>query len=140
MKKCIKCGKELENGAEFCNECGSSQKNDIPSEGGTKIVEDVPKSEPRKIVLSEKYSFLRVSSIFSAIIGVIVWCYGFYKYLSYNSGDYGDAVNAYVGGDAYNFIINGTYFTAFSVIGGVFILGAIILCGFYCLITASESR
>lgn len=35
-------------------------------------------------------------------------------------------VNAYVGGDAYNYIINGTYFTAYSVLGvGAFIIATI---------------
>lgn len=42
-----------------------------------------------------------------------------YSYL-YDSDDY---INSYVGGDAYNYIINGTYFTGYSVIGmGFFIM------------------
>lgn len=36
-------------------------------------------------------------------------------------------VNAYVGGDAYNYIINGTYFAGYSVIGSAAALGAVIL-------------
>ncbi len=35
--------------------------------------------------------------------------------------------NAYVGGDAYNYIINGTYFTGYMVLSGSCGLGAIIL-------------
>lgn len=34
-------------------------------------------------------------------------------------------VNAYVGGDAYNYIINGTYATAFFVLTAMFVLAAI---------------
>lgn len=46
----------------------------------------------------------------------------------YNSEEYSILnQNAYVGGDAYNFIINGTYFTGYSVLGGASGLGAIIL-------------
>lgn len=34
-------------------------------------------------------------------------------------------VNAYVGGDAYNYIINGTYATAFFVLTAMFLLSSI---------------
>ena len=51
----------------------------------------------------------------------------------YNSEEYAILnQNAYVGGDAYNFIINGTYFTGYSVLGGASGLGAIILlCSYF---------
>ncbi len=50
----------------------------------------------------------------SAIIPFII---GLYKLLAYNNGERytEDAINAYVGGDAYNYIINGNYFTGFMV-------------------------
>ena len=59
------------------------------------------------------------------IIGVIMLSIGFYKNTFYNNpnGDdwsYNDdetPVNVYVGGDAYNYIINGTRFTAYAVMG-----------------------
>ena len=35
--------------------------------------------------------------------------------------------NAYVGGDAYNFIINGTYFTGYLVIGSAMMISGMIL-------------
>ncbi len=35
------------------------------------------------------------------------------------------SVNAYVGGDAYNYIINGTYSTAFFVLTAMFVLAGI---------------
>lgn len=49
-------------------------------------------------------------------------CMGFYKKLAYSNpdNDYSvsdDYVNSYVGGDAYNYIINGTYFMAYAVMG-----------------------
>ena len=44
----------------------------------------------------------------------------------YNSEKYPSLnVNAYVGGDAYNYIINGTYATAFFVLTAMFVLAAI---------------
>lgn len=44
----------------------------------------------------------------------------------YNSENYPSLnVNVYVGGDAYNYIINGTYATAFFVLTTMFVLAAI---------------
>ena len=43
---------------------------------------------------------------------------------NYHNSDYRQ-VNAYVGGDAYNYIINGTYATAFFVLTAMFVLAAI---------------
>ncbi|NLE03996.1 MAG: hypothetical protein GX638_04210 [Crenarchaeota archaeon] len=52
---------------------------------------------------------------------------GFNKYEVYvNTDSFFGQKNSYVGGDAYNYIINGTYFTAFSVLGVAFGLGAFI--------------
>ena len=47
--------------------------------------------------------------------------------LNYDSGDYYPYkyVNAYVGGDAYNYIINGTYATAYFVLTAMFVLASI---------------
>lgn len=56
---------------------------------------------------------------------------GLDKYTNYyNSDNYPELnENAYVGGDAYNYIINGTYFTAFTVCAA-----ACALAGLMCLI------
>ena len=44
----------------------------------------------------------------------------------YNGERYHDAdINAYVGGDAYNYIINGNYATAFFVLTTMFVLAGI---------------
>ena len=54
------------------------------------------------------------SCIFTAI--------GFYKMFVYENNDYGyNLKNAYVGGDAYNYIINGTHSIAFFILGMGFI-------------------
>ena len=49
------------------------------------------------------------------------------KMIHYNSGEFYpyEAINAYVGGDAYNYIINGTYATAYFVLTMMFVLSAI---------------
>jgi hypothetical protein len=44
--------------------------------------------------------------------------------------------NAYVGGDAYNYIINGTYFIGYSVIGGsLYIVSAVLITGGLLILT-----
>lgn len=86
----------------------------------------------------EAISKLKTTSVIFIIIGVIMLGIGFckiwfyenpgsrYEFDSLYDDDDEESINAYVGGDAYNFIINGTYFTAFSVLGTGSILIAMI--------------
>lgn len=75
----------------------------------------------------------RKSSIWSVLAGCSLGCSFFTLYKGidkmtnyYNSENYPSLnVNAYVGGDAYNYIINGTYATAFFVLTAMFVLAAI---------------
>lgn len=62
------------------------------------------------------------TAIVSLICGIITLCCGFYKMFCYDAGE---VVNAYVGGDAYNYIINGTYATAYFVLTAMFVLASI---------------
>ena len=127
MVKCVKCGKELEEEMDFCNECGTKIAKEEATIQESNIVET-------KAILnnevSDSKSNLNVLAIISGALGLIFWGIGFYKCFVYDSGEYGVPINAYVGGDAYNFIINGTYFTAYAVIGGILILSSVILYGF----------
>lgn len=78
-------------------------------------------------------SILKTTSIIFLIIGVIMVGIGFQKHKVYKNPNYDNysynnknSVNAYVGGDAYNYIINGTYFTAYSILGtGALIIATI---------------
>ena len=60
-------------------------------------------------------------------LSLICLCIGLDKLFRYKNGDVYpyDLHNAYVGGDAYNYIINGTYATAFFVLTAMFVLAAI---------------
>lgn len=49
---------------------------------------------------------------------------GIDKLTNYENTDY-SSINAYVGGDAYNYIINGTHATAYFVLTTMFVLAAI---------------
>ena len=64
-----------------------------------------------------------LSSI-SFIISAIVLGLGLDKMFNYDSGEYYpyEYHNAYVGGDAYNYIINGNYATGFFVLATMFAL------------------
>ena len=75
---------------------------------------------------------LRVFSIIMFCVGFIFMILAFYKKDVYEYSEYSFVKdkNAYVGGDAYNFIINGTYFTGYMVLAGsLYIMGTIFLVG-----------
>jgi len=68
------------------------------------------------------------------IFGIIFCAQGFDKKNSYYYSEsyYSANQNAYVGGDAYNYIINGTYFAGFCALGG-----SMFVCGTVCGIGAA---
>ena len=66
-----------------------------------------------------------IMSIFCDIMAAIFFYRGFDKMTNYNNSTW-RSVNAYVGGDAYNYIINGTYSTSFFVLGVGFMLAGVI--------------
>lgn len=63
------------------------------------------------------------------LIASIVFCsIGFYKITVYDGSVYFPQ-NAYVGGDAYNYIINGTYFAGYCILGGCTLIASLISFG-----------
>ena len=80
-----------------------------------------------------KNSSDKKGSIWSTLSGcsLVCGCFTLYKGIDkmtnyYNSENYPSLnENAYVGGDAYNYIINGNYATAFFVLTTMFVLAAI---------------
>lgn len=92
----------------------------------------------------------KLCKTFSAIGGILL-CIAFSDIFFYNNpqGDdysYNDdetPINAYVGGDAYNYIINGTHFTGYAVMGtGSFIIASIMggICLCYSVETDEQSN
>lgn len=62
------------------------------------------------------------------VAGVYFVKQGFDKKDNYSQAEYSweENINVYVGGDAYNYIINGTYFAGYCALGGaMFICGSI---------------
>lgn len=56
--------------------------------------------------------FLKFVAVIALVACIVFGWMSFDKYLNYNTYRH---TNEYVGGDAYNYIINGTYFTSFAV-------------------------
>lgn len=73
--------------------------------------------------LAEK---LRIWAILLFIMSLIFIFIGFYKVRVYENSEYGPSKNAYVGGDAYNYIINGTYFAGYCALGGAFFVSGVL--------------
>ena len=75
---------------------------------------------------------LRLLSIGFICLGILFLIFAFNKKDVYEYYEYNPSLskNAYVGGDAYNYIINGTYFTGYMVLSGTFfIMGTISVVG-----------
>ena len=75
----------------------------------------------------KRIKLLKLLCIITCVLGVVFFGMAVDKKVNYNNPDeeysiYEDDINAYVGGDAYNYIINGTYFTAYSIIGIGFLI------------------
>jgi len=81
-------------------------------------------------IIDKKYqsNTYKIMSTISFIIAAIFFWIGFDKMYNYSNPDSAFLArrNAYVGGDAYNYIINGTYATAFFVLGiGLMLMGCL---------------
>lgn len=77
----------------------------------------------------EAKKFLNYISGILYLIGIFFVCSGFYKIFWYKNDDVfrEDNVNNYVGGDAYNYMINSQRATAYFVIAGVLIITATLI-------------
>ena len=116
---CKKCGNQL-NDTLICPVCGAD--NSKPQEEAVQTATEVtPVPSEKKLSV---WCILAICSLVGALITFIM---GVYKMAIYDSGDYYpySPQNAYVGGDAYNYIINGTYATAFFVLTAMFVLAAV---------------
>lgn len=88
------------------------------------IVEENVEAKDTADVKVEKVSKTPTISIVSFILAAIFTGIGFYKIFVYSNPEHSweTAQNVYVGGDAYNYIINSNYATAYFVLAGVCVL------------------
>ena len=127
MIKCVDCGREIDSVGSCCPYCGCPieyQDVNNPKEVVTMLSPNL--SSPKKNPLKAMRKGLVLTALICFIISGLFFAKGHdVKTNYYNSENYPSLnENAYVGGDAYNYIINGTYFTAYSVIAS-----ASLLCG-----------
>lgn len=132
--KCSECGQEFESSLPQCPNCGCPRNLAETKVAETKVAETKAAKSPGDI-----FSVLRGTLLLLAAICTIVSGVFFYKAMDvknhyYNSNYSSLNKNVYVGGDAYNYIINGTYFAGYSSIAGasmvcaaIFISGSVLV-------------
>ena len=124
---CSKCGNETPNGSIFCTMCGvkilNEEANNIKKNSGqereVKSNEKVTQNDKDNKKLSENHQIIwNILSGIMFVISAIMIYIGHDKLTNYYSSTTYSSLNknAYVGGDAYNYIINGTHATSFFVL------------------------
>ena len=124
---CKKCGGELDDNL-LCSKCGF--QNSIEIEANDNIY--TPKQPGVKLepILSTEHITRKKNKMWAILSGImfgisiIPFYKGYDKMTNYYSSDSYSILNknAYVGGDAYNYIINAGYATAFFVLAVGFAL------------------
>lgn len=112
--KCPGCNQEVSDRAIKCPSCGyilNEEENN----------KNIAAAKTKK---NRRNSFaLKMISLLIAVVATCVLLRGFYVKNVY------DYENSYVGGDAYNYIINGTYFAGFMALSGaLYICATGLLC------------
>lgn len=140
---CSNCGCKNEVGTCFCATCGTdltskktTKQETNSNESHNNIIEETDSSNAfnnnSTSSLNEKNNLEKAKNNYSSIanalemiciifilIGIFMIGLGFYKMMVYENYDSYvlESINAYVGGDAYNIIINAIYFAGYSVLG-----------------------
>lgn len=132
---CPKCGKEFIDEEKICSNCGfDSTDIDLGYQkmyikGTTSDIKISQNNLKKNHIAMKKISYTCFTIVAVLIVvGCVFFNKGFDKKNNYlNSTTYTDLnQNAYVGGDAYNYIINSEYFIGYIIIGSAaFICGAI---------------
>ena len=122
--KCPKCGMDYE-GSE-CPNCKVASFFDKSRAFQTEQEFDAYMTEKEKRDKLKKANHWKTVGIACAFFAVCNILFGYFKVLFYINED-DSLLNAYVGGDAYNYIINGTYFAGYLALGGACGLASIML-------------
>lgn len=112
----------------FCPKCGYNLRAPKAPSSNVKFVEKQRTGATRKMVKA-----LLALSIILILIGGALFTKGAYVKNVYKNYTFTSA-NAYVGGDAYNYIINASYFSGYMAAGGACIVSACTSFGFSCLL------
>lgn len=135
--KCKECGNPLDDGNEKilckCHSCGNVFTGNLEDFATQEFSnnENANKEKidrKRNITLKPIKNVLVMMTIICFLVSGIFFSKGFNVKNHYYNSDYTSLnKNAYVGGDAYNYIINGTYFTGYVVIASASLLSGVIL-------------
>lgn len=92
--------------------------------------------------MKTKVKVLYIIAIICLVLSGVMIYQGYDKINNYyNSENYPSLnVNAYVGGDAYNYIINGTYSTAYNVLASGFMISGFLCIAGGMIVTAIENK
>lgn len=124
---CPECGERVENTLMACTRCGYPFPQQIKLEENVMMSKvenqesNIVKQKTKDYIWADTMSVVFcIICIISLVCGIVFMRQGFDKKNNYyNSENYTILnENAYVGGDAYNYIINGTYFTGYVVLAG----------------------
>lgn len=111
---CPECNQKLVKNEKECPSCGYP------------IHEEMLKFSREKIRRVKK--ILTIICVLALCVGIWATITGFNKKNNYYNSEYSISLNenAYVGGDAYNYIINGTYFTGYlTIAASMYVVSAI---------------
>lgn len=118
--RCPECGQEVKDTETSCPECGYPiTKYEKKRQMSRKSCVDGLRSMRTMVIIFAVICFI-VSGVFFGKSNNVKNEYHNSEYSVLNK-------NAYVGGDAYNYIINGTYFTGYSVIASATLICGMIL-------------
>lgn len=134
MFRCMECGNEINQDASNCPNCGCPIEIKAAEETDTYFKINV--NRKMKFSLESTRNWIALAILCFAIIAIVFFYKAYNVKNNYYNSEYSTInKNAYVGGDAYNYIINGSYFTAYSVLGAANMLCAIILYSRFVLIS-----
>lgn len=127
---CKECGAVIAAENSYCPQCGTEISSEVKQTllaGETSNMGDKAGGSGMEAPKDTKLSTWCWMAIISLLCGCFTLYKGINKMTCYDPGNPFSnlSVNAYVGGDAYNYIINGTYATAFFVLTSMFVLAAI---------------
>jgi uncharacterized membrane protein YvbJ len=133
--KCHNCGAEIPDNSDFCSECGEQinigTSDQTVLSNNDAIISKKNDTDNKQTDSISNNSTHNVLPIISGIVGAILICISIYFFsCGFNKKDnYSSSLtNAYVGGDAYNYIINGTYFSGYMTLGSGLLVSGIALC------------
>lgn len=119
-KKCPNCQNEVNIDDIKCSNCGHALTNNLINTNNKSIanlhIKYDKNSRLKSLSKKMKLAGIALTMLASCFLGR-----GFYVKNVYENSEYSfvDTKNAYVGGDAYNYIINGTYFSGFMALSGM---------------------